>query len=108
MKPVCMGSRLAWFTLAMLVVIALGSQSAQSQFAQQRSEDLGALFQRAMGCVVKVTLKLDADAPQVDRQSLVEDDRKAMDHPLVSQVKDLFGAHVRAVERVEPSTREPE
>ena len=77
------------------------------KFAQQRSEDLGALFKQAIGRVVKVSLKLDADAPMVDMQSLVENDRKAMDHPLVTQVKDLFGAQIHAVERVEESSKEP-
>ena len=37
MKPVYLGSRLAWSALAMLMVIAIGSQSAHSQFVQQRS-----------------------------------------------------------------------
>jgi hypothetical protein len=70
------------------------------KFAQARSKDLGELFKQALGKAVKVSFKLDANAPKVDLKSLKEDDRKAMNHPLVKQVQELFGAQIASVERL--------
>ena len=70
MKPVCLGSRLAWSALAMLVVIALGSQSAQSQFVQQRS--VGGVAIDVDGVVSAPSVEDQRELAQVRETALAE------------------------------------
>ena len=70
MKPVCLGSRLAWSALAMLVVIAFGSQSAQSQFQQQRS--VGGVAIDVDGVVSAVSVEDQRELAQVRETALAE------------------------------------
>ncbi|MCH7751230.1 MAG: DUF1598 domain-containing protein [Planctomycetes bacterium] len=70
MKPVCLGSRLAWSALAMLVVIAIGSQSAQSQFVQQRS--VGGVAIDVDGVVSAPSVEDQRELAQVRETALAE------------------------------------
>ncbi|MFG0257429.1 MAG: hypothetical protein ACF8GE_05960 [Phycisphaerales bacterium JB043] len=63
------------------------------------------MFKQAIGKVVDVSIRLDADAPRVDLQSVREEDRKAMQHPLVKDVQELFDAQVVEIERVPSKPR---
>lgn len=70
--------------------------------AASASERLGELFKQAVGAAVEVLV----EAPKgqsVDEGSLSETDRQAIEHPLVQEAKDLFGARIVRVERVEGS-----
>lgn len=64
------------------------------------SERLGELFKQAVGAAVEVLVEAPT-GQTVDESALSENDRKAIEHPLVQEVKDLFGARVVRVERVE-------
>jgi hypothetical protein len=71
MKPVCLGSRLACNALAMLVVVALGSQSAYSQvFGQQRS--VGGVAIDVNGVVSAPTVKDERQLAQVRETALAK------------------------------------
>ncbi len=68
--------------------------------AASASERLGELFKQAVGAAVDVLV----EAPKgqtIDESTLSENDRKAIEHPLVQEAKDLFDARVVRVERVE-------
>ncbi len=76
--------------------------------AASASQRLGELFREAVGAAVDVRLEPPAEQ-RLDEADLAEEDRRALDHPLVEQAKDLFGARVVRVERVEqPQQRQDE
>ena len=71
--------------------------------AANASERLGELFKQAVGAAVEVLI----EAPKgqsVDAAELSETQRKAIEHPLVQEAKELFGARIVRVERVEGNT----
>ena len=70
MKPVCLGSRLASTALVMLVVTVIGSQSAHSQFVQQRS--VGGVVIDVDGVVSAPNVKDQLQLDQVRETALAE------------------------------------
>ena len=73
--------------------------------AASASKRLGELFREAVGTAVDVRIEPPA-GETVDESNLAEAERRALSHPVVEQAKDLFGARVVRVERVEPGDRE--
>jgi len=71
--------------------------------AANASERLGELFKQAVGAAVEVLVEAPK-GQQVDAAELSENQRKAIEHPLVQEAKDLFGARIVRVERVEGNT----
>ncbi len=69
MKPVCLGSRLACHALAMLVVVALASQSAHSQFVQR---SVGGVAVDVDGVVSAPTVEDERQLAQARETALAE------------------------------------
>ncbi len=96
----------SWLTLKSVdkqrAVVAVQNPS-DFHAASSASERLGELFKQAVGAAVEVLVEAPA-GQGVSERDLSEQDRAALAHPLVEQAKELFGARVLRVERVERNT----
>lgn len=77
------------------------------RLAASSSQRLGELFREAVGAALDVTV----EAPEGEvftEKDLSDRDRAALAHPVVEMAKDLFGARVVRVERLDQTAAAPD